>query len=120
MPGVSADLLRVLRVLPLIEWRRRRLGLHAAVVLSRADAGNRCKRSAEDRARLRRVIGAVDVRMPGGANCVRRALLEMALDGGAARERLFAGLRRGGGKGSGHMWLESDPARETYDAVISI
>ena len=70
--------------------------------------------------RLKRVIGAVDRRLPGGKNCVRRALLEVALDGAAAREQFFAGLHMGGGPGSGHAWLESDSPTDRYDAVIAI
>jgi len=70
--------------------------------------------------RLKRVIGAIDRRLPGGKNCVRRALLEIALDGAAAREKFFAGLQTGGGPGSGHAWLESEPASDRYDAVIAI
>jgi hypothetical protein len=113
------DLLRVLGALPIVEWRRRRLSLHHAVARARAGSG-RPSRSRADRARLQRWIGAVDARMPGGANCVRRALLEMTLDGAAAREKLFAGLKSGGGPRSGHAWLESHPVRETYDAVIAV
>ena len=77
-------------------------------------------RSLAGRIRLRRLIGAIDRRSPGGQNCVRRALLEMALDGGAAREQFFAGLRKGGGSGSGHAWLASETPIERYDAVIAI
>ena len=113
------DLFRVLGALPLVEWRRRRLSLHHAVARARAQSVRR-GRSAVERARLQRVIGAVDARMPGGANCVRRALLEMSLDAGAAGERLFAGLKSGGGPRSGHAWLESHSVSESYDAVITV
>jgi hypothetical protein len=114
------DLLRVLSALPLVEWRRRRQSLHLAVANIRAGGEKRAARSGAARARLQRLIGAVDARMPGGGNCVRRVLLEMSLDRGAAGERLLAGLRSGGGPGSGHAWLESHPVRETYDAVIAV
>jgi hypothetical protein len=114
------DFLRVLGILPIVEWRRRRLSLHRAVARARADAGKVGARSTVGRARLRRLITAVDARMPGGANCVRRALLEMSLDATAAQERLFAGLKTGGGPRSGHAWLESEPVRESYDAVIAV
>jgi hypothetical protein len=73
-----------------------------------------------DRARLQRTIGVVDAFMPGGKNCVRRALIEMSLDGSAARERLLAGLKSGGKPKSGHAWLESHAVREAYDAVIAV
>jgi hypothetical protein len=61
--------------------------------------------------------------LPDGGNCVRRALLEMALDGGAARDTFHAGLQSQGGPGSGHAWLAWQPTRDKndrYDAVISI
>lgn len=114
------DFLRVLRALPLVEWQRRRLSLHHAVAEARAHSARHATRSKAARARLQRVIGAVDARMPGGGNCVRRALLEMVLDTTAARERLFAGLKSSGGPKSGHAWLESHPVTGTYDAVIAV
>src|SRR5947209_14505709 len=43
-------------------------------------------RRSSDLQRLRRAIGWVDARMPGGANCNRRALLEISLDSGAAAD----------------------------------
>jgi len=58
--------------------------------------------------------------MPTGGNCLRRSLLEMSLDAGAASERLLAGFRTGGATTSGHAWLESDAVREHYDAIIPI
>jgi hypothetical protein len=78
-----------------------------------------------DRLRLRRIISLVDRCLPDGGNCVRRALLEMALDGGAARDTFLAGLQSQGGPGSGHAWLAWRPAQDKtnsdrYDAVISI
>ncbi len=88
--------------------------------MARCGGVARGARSPAARRRLKRLIGAVDRRLPGGQNCVRRALIEIALDGGAARERFFAGLQLGGRPGSGHAWLESDPATERYDAVIAI
>jgi hypothetical protein len=115
-----ANLLSALAALPVAEWRRRTVSLHHAVALARADAAGRPKRTATARQQLRRVIAAVDARMPGGPNCVRRSLMEMSLDAGAARELLHAGLRRGGGPGSGHAWLKSQPVSESYDVVISV
>jgi hypothetical protein len=114
------EVLRVLGLLPLVEWRRRRLSLHHAVARARAQGRTQRTRSNDARLRLRRVISAIDARIPGGANCVRRALLEMSLDPSAAGEQLFAGLRAGGGSGSGHAWLASQPVHERYDAVIAV
>ncbi|MEO5769585.1 MAG: lasso peptide biosynthesis protein [Polyangia bacterium] len=114
------ELVRVLRVLPSVEFSRRSHSLHQSVGRVRSRAAGAALRSEEARAVLRRAIVAVDARMPGGANCVRRSLLEMRLDAGAARERLLAGFRAGGVPKSGHAWLESHPNQETFDAVISI
>jgi hypothetical protein len=114
------DIFRVARLLPAVELQRRRGSIHSAVALARKGGMERRVRSSEDRAGLKRVIGAVDRRLPGGGNCVRRALLEIALDGGAAREHFFAGLRSGGGSKSGHAWLESDSPGGVYDAVVAI
>ncbi len=44
------------------------------------------------RSRLRRAIGWVDAAFPGGPNCFRRTLMEIALDAGAAGETLVFGL----------------------------
>lgn len=120
-----AELARVCRRLPAVERNRRRAGLHGAVALSRRlGAGQRARLEGE-RGRLRRIISIVDRCLPGGGNCVRRALLEMALDGGAARDTFLAGLQSQGGSGSGHAWLAWQPAQDNdkndrYDAVISI
>jgi len=94
----------------------------------RLGAGQRARRDGE-RGRLRRLISLVDRCLPDGGNCVRRALLEMALDSGAARDTFLAGLQSHGGPRSGHAWLASQPAQDKqpaqhqtdrYDAVISI
>jgi hypothetical protein len=114
------DAVNVLGALPVVEWRRRRLSLHQAVDWARASSRNRPSRSAAGRARLRRLIELIDARLPGGGNCVRRALLEMSLDRDSGRERLLAGFRHGGGPKSGHAWLESETARDRYDAVIAV
>lgn len=58
------------------------------------------------------MIRWVDARMPTGPNCYRRVLLETALDAGAARETVIFGLRKGGSKGSGHAFFESESERE--------
>jgi hypothetical protein len=114
------EVARVLRALPRTEARRRRSSLHHAVAAARARAANAPARTDEARARLRRAIALVDRGVVGGPNCVRRSLLEMTLDAGAARERLFAGFRAGGGAGSGHAWLESQPTQDAFDAVITL
>jgi hypothetical protein len=78
-------------------------------------------RSASERSRLRRLIGAIDRRLPDGGNCFRRALIEIALDPESAREPLRFGLRKGGGAKSGHAWLrdEREP-QQRYDAEFAL
>jgi hypothetical protein len=114
------ELVRICRRLPVVERNRRAIGLHGAVASSRRLGAEERARSERDRGRLRRVISVVDRCLPDGGNCVRRALLEMALDSGAAREAFLAGLQSDGGPGSGHAWLASQQTRDRYDAVISI
>jgi hypothetical protein len=66
---------------------------------------------------LRRLIRGVDACLPGGGNCYRRALLEVALDPAAAAEPLHLGLREHGGPRSGHAWLgDRRDSGEAYDA----
>jgi hypothetical protein len=113
------EMVRVLFAAPRVELHRRRSSLHHAARLIRKRSSRRL-RAPDDRARLRRAISIVDARLPGGPNCVRRALLEMALDRGAANEKLLAGFVSGGGPKSGHAWLESERVAERYDAVITV
>jgi hypothetical protein len=90
-----------------IEQARLKLGPARAVAFARSRGSRRRSRDPRDRRLLRAMIARVDALMPGGPNCYRRALLEMALDACAAEERLHFGLSPGGGQGSGHAWLES-------------
>ena len=71
--------------------------------------GQRRVRDAAERARLRRMIVLIDRLFAGGPNCYRRALVEMAMDGGAAMERLHMGLNTGATTATGHAWLDSSP-----------
>jgi hypothetical protein len=114
------EVARVVLAVPRVELQRQRGSLHHAVRALRQGAFRRTARSVEGRAHLRRAIAAVDARLPDGPNCVRRSLLEISLDGGAAREKLLAGFMAGGGKKSGHAWLEIESVRDKYDAVIAI
>jgi hypothetical protein len=50
--------------------------------------------------------------MIGGGNCFRRALLEMALDRGAAGDPLLMGFNVHGGRLAGHAWLPADDTGE--------
>jgi hypothetical protein len=124
MVGVSASLIsalvRSVAALPRIEGDRRALSLHDAVARARRRARRHVARGAEAREALRRAIGIVDRLIPGGPNCVRRSLLEISLDAGAAHEHLFAGFKAGGGPKSGHAWLESHQNTDRFDAVVRI
>lgn len=121
LDGVSAadliDLARIAALLPVVELGRRTRGPARLVPTLRACGRRVGLRTADRRARLRRLIRAVDARLPGGGNCYRRALLEMALDPQSAAEPLHLGLRAGGGPNSGHAWLgdDRDPGA-AYDA----
>ncbi|HVV15779.1 MAG TPA: lasso peptide biosynthesis protein [Polyangia bacterium] len=117
----ARDFLTLAWVLPATEIRRRRLSLHDAVASARRAGGRRPASAFTSRARLRRIVSAVDRRLPDGGNCVRRALVEMAMDPAAAQERFFAGLTAGGGPKSGHAWLETDrPGDGRFDAIFTI
>lgn len=78
-------------------------------------------RTETERARLQRLVRFVDSLFPSGPNCYRRALVEIAMDAGAAAEPLHMGLQADGGFNSGHAWLESspDPSR-SYDAEFVV
>jgi hypothetical protein len=65
------------------------------------------RRGTIDRARLQRLIRVVDRLFSSGPNCYRRALLEIAMDAGAAKERLEVGLALTHESARGHAWLES-------------
>jgi hypothetical protein len=115
-----ADLTRVLWALPAVEADRHATSPQRAALAARRRATLKPRRSTAGRRTLRRAISFVDAVAPRGPNCLRRSLLEMSLDAGASEERLLAGFRAGGGIGSGHAWLESEPVTETYDAVFPI
>lgn len=115
------ELVRLVRVLPVIEMKRLSRGPMPLVEELRARAQATPRRPADRRARLRRLIAALDRRMPGGANCYRRVLLEISLDRGAAEEPVHIGLRSNGGPRSGHAWLgENRDTAEHYDAEIAV
>ena len=115
------EVARVLAVLPRVENGRLRVGPKSLALRLRAQGSGQPERDEPGRVRLRRVIAALDRIFPTGPNCYRRALLEMALDAGAAREPLTLGLRAGGGAGSGHAWLGARPDDGAgYDAEFVV
>jgi Transglutaminase-like superfamily len=115
------EVARVLVALPRIELARATEGPAPLVKRLRAEGARQPRRDPGARIWLRRAIVSVDARLPGGGNCYRRALLEIALDSHAAEQPFFMGLSSAGGPNSGHAWLGSDsgPARR-YDAIISL
>src|SRR5262245_48095321 len=121
--GWAGDLARVLVVLPFVELGRVAWGPARILPGLRWTAGHSRKRLPPERSALRRVIAAVDARLPGGGNCYRRALLEICVDAGAAEEKLYMGLKAHGGPRSGHAWLASWPDAANagaYDAVLEM
>ena len=111
------EVARAARLRPVVDAGRARDTPHVTVGAMRA-LGRRSARvrGPIGRARLRRAIGWVDALGPGGANCYRRTLLELALDGGAARETVVFGLDVGS---TGHVAFEGREDR-TFDVSFAI
>lgn len=86
------ELLRAARTVREAERARRAPSPESAVTSMRMRGKTAVARGPIARARLRRAIGWVDAVQPGGPNCYRRTLLELALDRGAAAETLVFGL----------------------------
>lgn len=117
---VMSETARVLASLPVVEIGRRFTGPAPLVARLRSRAMTRRQRDPAAREQLKKIIAWVDARLPAGANCYRRSLLEVALDRGAAQEPLFMGLSSDGGPRSGHAWLGDHSDGRDYDAVISL
>jgi hypothetical protein len=116
----AMDTVSVLAGAVYVNWARSRVGPAPLIASLRARGRRRIARTPSERARLRRLIGAVDRRFPSGPNCYRRVLTEVLLDAGAAHEAVHLGLSASGLPGSGHVWLHSDPPSptETYEAEL--
>jgi hypothetical protein len=115
------DAFRVAVLSYLVNGSRSRFGPEYLVRVLR-QRGALCQtRVGAKRVRLRRIIRFVDRLFPSGPNCYRRALIEIAMDAGAAAEPLHMGLQAEGGLNSGHAWLASspDPSR-SYDAEFVV
>ena len=114
-----ADLARVLLALPVVELARGTEGPACLVPRLRQRGSLRRRRNARGRARLQRLISAIDAGLPGSPSCYRRVLLEIYLDAGAAEEPLHMGLKVPGGPRSGHAWLGGSPAAaDAYDVQV--
>ena len=112
---------RVLWALPRIEAARNSEGPAPLLARLRIEGARQRRRAPAERRRLRSTIERIDAYFPDGSNCYRRALLEIALDAGAAQETLFMGLDATDRPRSGHAWLGSMPNGDrTYDAVIAL
>jgi len=112
----AAELLRVTQSVRDIDERRVRGTPQRVLAELRARGATARERGPIGRARLRRAIGWVDAALPGGPNCYRRILLELALDAGAARETVVFGLDVGS---TGHVAFEGREER-TFDVAFSI
>jgi hypothetical protein len=113
------EVFEVLLIVRSIERGRLTAGPEALLADVRARGGRCSKRDFRRRRRLQRVIRFVDRQFGSGPNCYRRALLEIAMDAGAAAEILHLGFKAGGGNGSGHAWLGPDaPSVARYDARV--
>jgi hypothetical protein len=88
----AAEFGRALAIVREVERVRLREPAERAVDLMRGRGSTRTARGPIGRARLRRAIGWVDAPFPGGPNCFRRVLAELALDAGAASDTLVFGL----------------------------
>lgn len=110
------ELARVLRVAADVERMRLRDSPDDCVAILRSRGARAKERGRVGRARLRRAIGWVDAGMPGGANCFRRVLIELALDAGSARRTLVFGLDVGK---TGHVAFASDEERR-FDVAFEV
>ena len=121
MTGALAELTRVLLMLPQVELARRAEGPAPLVNRFRVLGRRRRTRSVAERKRLQRVIARVDACLPDRGNCYRRALLEIALDAGAAAEPFHMGLKASCAPLSGHAWVGTQATGESaYDAIIAL
>lgn len=116
----ALELGRVLLVIREIERRRRdhTTGVERMIADLRRRGRQGHRRGPIGRARLRRAIAWADARLPfpGGPNCFRRTLCELALDAGAAEETLVFGLDVGK---TGHVAFAGAEDR-TFDVVFEL
>jgi hypothetical protein len=118
---LTATLVEVCRVLPIlsrIELARSRQS--PLRLLSRLRQQARRTPRRRSRVCLQRAIRWVDARMAGGGNCYRRALLEVALDRGAAAEPLLLGFDMIDKRLAGHAWLPGSEQAGTYHFTVRL
>lgn len=114
--ALSVELARALRVAREAERLRMTAGPAEAIATQRAKGRRRPRRDAIARRRLRTAVSWLDARWPGGGNCFRRVLIELALDAGAAEERLVFGLDVGK---TGHVAFEG-AEDATFDVAFAV
>ena len=118
---ITRDLVGATVLLPFLDAARRPLGPQRVVRAVRWLGARARKRAAPERRRLQRVISLVDRVLPGGPNCYRRSLVELAMDRAAASEPLWMGLSAKGGPRSGHAWLgDKAPDVHRYDVYVAM
>jgi hypothetical protein len=101
--------------------RRSDEGPGGAVPRFRARGRSRRRRDPGALARLQRVVAIADRILPGGPNCYRRVLAEIALDAGSADEPMHLGIVHGQATLGGHAWLgdRREPGAR-YDVEIAL
>jgi hypothetical protein len=118
--SVIVDALRVMWMVPRLARLRREVGTGAVIASARAFGRGGLRRAPQSRRNLQRVIRAIDRILPGEPNCLRRVLLELSLDEGAASEPVVLGVNVGLGKSTGHVWLgTAPPPNNRYDVKLS-
>jgi len=100
---VATEMVRAGRLVAVADATRNGQPAERAIASMRSRGRKAKARGPIGRARLRRAIGWVDACVPGGENCYRRVLLELALDAGAAEEAVVLGLDVGK---TGHIAFE--------------
>jgi hypothetical protein len=113
------DFLRVVAAARWVEQVRLEKGPRLAMEVVRSVGATKADRGPAGRFQLARIVRVVDRLFSGGPICYRRALLEAALDSGAAAEPLMMGFRTADGSCEGHAWLGSDASASSYDVVVS-
>jgi hypothetical protein len=116
------DLVGAFSIEPGIDRSRLREGPKPLIERLRLQGLKRRTRGEAERSRLRYAIALAERLRRREPNCYRRVLMEIAMDGGAAREQVFLALQSGGGTGSGHAFLASHPdvVASSYDAVFAM
>lgn len=115
-PALGPMIAEVVAMLPAAERARRARSPAEAVRAMRRRGAAHASLGPRAQARLRRIIDWVDALVPGGGNCYRRTLLELALDPEAAGATLVFGLDVGR---TGHVAFK-DRASAAFDVSFEV